>query len=99
MKRQLKILSAGLGLASVLVLLGAGKVSVYFGTVRSIDAEKITLLAKNGSEKKLRINSSTRSFVSGKLLPATAIMPHSRVQIAVDDQDVCLQIVVEEVPK
>lgn len=99
MKRQLNALVALLGLLSLPVLLGAGNASVYFGMVRSIDAGKITILNKSGSERQLKINAGTRSFVSGKLLPPRYIKPNSYVQIAVDENDVCLQIVVDEVPK
>lgn len=99
MKRKRNALVALLGLLSLPVLLGAGNATVYFGTVRSIDASKITILNKNGSERVLKINAGTRSFVSGRSLPATYIKPHSQVQVAVDGNDVCLQIVVDEVPK
>jgi len=80
-------------------LLGAGDITVYFGTVRSVRADKVTVLLKDGSEKSCKVTDKTRSFVSGRLLPVTRIRPNSHVQIAVDGQDVCRQIVVEEAPK
>lgn len=99
LKKYLELLVKASGLLSVLILLGAGNATVYFGIVTSIEADKITILRKNGAEIKLRIDAATKSFVSGKRLPAAFIKRNSYVQIAVDEHDVCLQIVVEGAPK
>jgi len=99
MKRNHAWLVRALGLVAVVFLTGFGNVSVYQGSVRAIGADSITILNNNGTQQKFIVNNLTRTFVSGKILPVTRIKPNSHVQIAVDGNDVCLQIVVEEVPK
>ena len=99
MKRYLRALLRILGLVCPLLLMGAGNSDVYLGIVRSVKADRIVILQKNGVEKTFKISAATRSFVSGKLLSVKHLKRNSAVQIAVDDQDVCLQIVADEVPK
>jgi len=83
----------------MMLLLGAGDVHVYFGTVQACTPDKISIVQKDGGEKSFKVNGATRVFVTGRLLPVTRIRPNTRVQVAVDRHDVALQIVVEEAPK
>ncbi|MDA8413354.1 MAG: hypothetical protein M0023_06140 [Desulfobacteraceae bacterium] len=81
------------------MLLGAGSISVYFGTVRATQDGKLTMMLKGGSEKTLKMNKDTRVFAAGRLVPFTRIKPNSQVQAAADSDGLCLQVVVEEGPK
>lgn len=81
------------------ILLGAGDIAVYFGTVRNIQDNRMMLIMKNGSEKSVKLNNDTRVFASGRLVPYTRIKPNSHVQAAVNGDGLCLQLVVEEGPK
>jgi|GEM_PF-1974790 len=100
MKSYLKALAKVLGIVSPLILVGAGNAAtVYFGFVRAVEAHQITIVQKNGAEKTVTLAAGARAFVSGKLVPTRFIKRNSKVQIAVDEHDVCLQIVVDEVPK
>ena len=82
-----------------LMLLGAGNIAVYFGTVRSSQDGKLILLLKNGGERTLKMNRDTKVLAAGRIVPFTRIKPNSVVQAAVDFDGVCLQVVVEEGPK
>jgi hypothetical protein len=99
MKRHLLFFKKILCSSVIALLVGFGNVTVLKGIVLSIAPGKITVIQKNGSQLNLKINTQTQTFVSGRPLPATRIKPNSHVQIAVDRDDVCLQIVVEEAPK
>ncbi len=81
------------------MLLGAGNIAVYFGTVRTIHDDRMTLLLKNGGERTIKMNKNTKAFASGRIVPFTRIKPNSHVQAAVNGDGLCLQIVVEEGPK
>lgn len=81
------------------MLLGAGDITVYFGTVRITQDDRMTLMLKNGGEKTIKMNKDTRAFASGRIVPFTRIKPNSHVQAAVNDDGLCLQVVVEEGPK
>ena len=81
------------------ILLGAGDITVYFGTIRTTQDGRMTLMLKNGGEKTIQMNKETKAFASGRIVPFTRIKPNSHVQVAVNDDGLCLQIVVEEGPK
>ena len=81
------------------MLMGAGSVAVYFGTIRTTQDGKMTLLLKGGGEKTLRMNKETKVFASGRIVPFTRIKPNSQVQAVANDDGLCLQVVVEEGPK
>jgi len=81
------------------LLLGAGNIAVYFGTVRTTQDGRMTLLLKNGSETTLKMNKDTRVFAAGRIVPFSRIKPNSQVQAAVNPDGLCLQVVVEEGPK
>lgn len=81
------------------MLVGAGDISVYFGTVRTTQDGRMTLMLKNGGEKNVRMNKETKVFTSGRIVPFTRIKPNSHVQAAVNSDGLCLQVVVEEGPK
>lgn len=81
------------------MLLGAGDIAVYFGTIRTLHENRLTLMLKDGGEKSIKMNNETRAFVSGRIVPFTRIKPNSHVQAAVNGDGICLQIVVEEGPK
>ena len=84
---------------SSFMLFGAGNIAVYFGTVRTTQDGKMTLMLKGGGEKTLKMNKDTKVFASGRTVPFTRIKPNSHVQAAVNGDGLCLQVVVEEVPK
>ena len=81
------------------MLLGAGDIAVYFGTIRTTQDGTMTLMLKDGGEKTIRVNRDTKAFASGRIVPFTRIKPNSHVQAAVNGDGLCLQVVVEEVPK
>lgn len=81
------------------MLLGAGNIVVYFGTVRTTQDGKMTLMLKRGGEMILKMNKDTKVFASGRIVPFSRIMPNSQVQAAVNPDGLCLQVVVEEGPK
>lgn len=99
MKKQMTVFLGVISLVAMVFLTGFGEVAVYKGIVSSIRPSAITIIQKNGGQKTFKINDKTVSFVSGKHLPARRIKPNSHVEIAVDRNNVCLQIVVEEAPK
>jgi len=81
------------------MLLGAGNIAVYFGTVRTTQDGRMTLMLKGGGEKVLKMNKDTKVFAAGRNVPFTRIKPNSQVQAAVNPDGFCLQVVVEEGPK
>lgn len=81
------------------MLLGAGDIDVYFGTIRTLHENRLTLMLNDGREKNIKLNDETKAFVSGRIVPFTRIKPNSHVQAAVNGDGICLQIVVEEGPK
>ena len=81
------------------MVLGAGNIAVYFGTIRTVQDGRITLMLKNGGEKTIKMNKDTKAFASGRVVPFTRIKPNSLIQAAVNGDGLCLQIVVEEGPK
>ena len=81
------------------LLLGAGDIEVYFGTVRTSQDGKMTLMLKGGGETTLKMNKDTRVFAAGRTVPITRIKPNSKVQAAANSDGLCLQVVVEEGPK
>jgi hypothetical protein len=91
--------AAVLGLASALLLLGAGQITTYFGLVRAVDAHSITFFQRNSAEKTLPVAAGLKAMASGKPVPLTSVKPNSRVQLAVDEQGTCVRVVVEEVPR
>jgi len=99
MKRYLKAVLKVAGVATPLVLLGAGQATTYLGVVRSVESKRITILQKSGAEKTLKFTADTRAYASGKLVPATFLKRNSKVQASVDEHDVCIQIVADEVPR
>ena len=81
------------------IVLGAGTITVYFGTIRATQGDRMTLMLKDGGEKTLKMNQDTKVFASGRTVPFTRIKPNSHVQAAVNGDGLCLQVVVEEGPK
>ena len=81
------------------MLLGTSDISVYFGTIRTTQDGKMTLMLKSGGEKTIKMNKDTKAFASGRIVPFTRIKPNSHVQAAVNGDGLCLQVVVEEGPK
>lgn len=99
MNRHVKRLIKVCAIFSPLMLLGAGNAQIYFGTVRSVDAQRITIVQRNGAEKSVRYTADTKAFVSGKLVAVKFVKPHAKVQLALDEHDVCIQVVVDEVAR
>lgn len=82
------------------MLMGAGNIEVYFGTVRATTKDgRMTLMLKNSGEKTVKMNKETKVFAGGRIVPSTRIKPNSHVQAAVNGDGLCLQVVVEEGPK
>jgi hypothetical protein len=82
-----------------LLLSGAGSFKLHEGAVRSVTSNSITIADKGGFEQTLSVNTSTQVYISGKVLPVRRIRRNSLVEIAANSQDVCLRIVVREVPR
>lgn len=99
MKRVKLYFKSLLWLAAFLFVTGFGDVNVYQGIVSKISPNGITILTKSGGQRTFKIDTQTKTFVSGRVLPATRIKPNSHVEVAVNSDDVCLQIVVQEGPK
>ncbi len=83
---------------TALILMGAGT-TTYRGIVMSNDGNKLVLLMQNNQERTFRTSASTRVFFGEATGPVSKIKRNMRVQLAVNNSDVCVQIVTEGVPK
>jgi hypothetical protein len=88
-----------LWLVAFLIVTGFGDVNVYQGIVRSVTPTSIVIINKHNGQQSFRVNSETKTFVSGRVRPVTRIGLNSKVEVAANRNDVCLQIVVKESPK
>ena len=82
-----------------LFAMGAGSVTVFSGMIRTIKGSEMVLILKNGSEKQVRLNKDTRVLIGNERSPSSFIKPNSKVEVAVNSEGKCVQVVVYEVPK
>jgi len=80
-------------------VMGAGNVTVFNGMIRTIKGSEMILILKNGSEKHIKLNNDTRVFIGMERSPFSFIKPNSKVEVAVNSDGKCLQVVVQEGPK
>ena len=82
-----------------LFVMGAGNVTVFNGMIRAIKGPEIVLILKNGSEKHIKLNKDTRVLIGRERSPFSFIKPNSKVEVVVNSDGKCLQVVVQEGPK
>ncbi len=87
------------GVLLSILCMGAGSVTVLHGMVRTIKGSDMVVMLKNGSERTVKLSKDTRVFLSGDLSPYRLIKPNSKVEVAVNSDGKCLQVVVQEGPK
>ncbi|NTV49685.1 MAG: hypothetical protein HGB32_02560 [Geobacteraceae bacterium] len=80
-------------------VMGAGSVNVFNGMIRNIKGPDMVVILKNGSEKQLKIDKDTRIFIGSERSPYSFIKPNSMVEVSINSDGKCLQVVVQEGPK